>query len=161
VSIHETGMDTCLCMSKKLTHASMWTYKWIYICEIFTPKIMRKYYVFRHYPSSCLCLECRPVSLSKHNVSETGFCLRLQVKTTQLGPIDRANPYLCVTSAHPRQSVTSVFTPSPYVRAPLPLPFPPSPFSCPNRLTTGLPEKLGLVFLTTQTNRLVLLSASH
>jgi hypothetical protein len=31
---------------------------------------------------------------SKHNVSETGFCLRLQVKPTQLGLIDRASPYL-------------------------------------------------------------------
>jgi hypothetical protein len=28
------------------------------------------------------------------NVSETGFCLRLQVKPAKLGPIDRANPYL-------------------------------------------------------------------
>jgi hypothetical protein len=51
-----------------------------------------KYYVFGHYPSSCLYLEC-PVSISKH-VSETGFCLRLKVKPTQLGPIDRASPYL-------------------------------------------------------------------
>jgi hypothetical protein len=25
----------------------------------------------------------------KHDVSETGFCLHLQVKPTQLGPIDR------------------------------------------------------------------------
>jgi hypothetical protein len=40
------------------------------------------------------CLKCRPVSLSKHKVSETGFCLRLQVKPTQLAPIDRASPYL-------------------------------------------------------------------
>jgi hypothetical protein len=32
----------------------------------------------------------RPVYISKQNVSETGFCLRLQVKPTQLGPIDRA-----------------------------------------------------------------------
>jgi hypothetical protein len=32
--------------------------------------------------------------LKKHNVSETGFCLRLQVKPTQLDPIDRASPYL-------------------------------------------------------------------
>jgi hypothetical protein len=31
----------------------------------------------------------RPVYFSKHDVSETGFCLRLQVKATQLGPIDR------------------------------------------------------------------------
>jgi hypothetical protein len=53
-----------------------------------------KYYVFGHYPSSCISLKCRPVSLSKPNVSETGFCLHLQVKPTQLGPIDRASPYL-------------------------------------------------------------------
>jgi hypothetical protein len=32
--------------------------------------------------------------LFKNIVSETGFCLRLQVKPTQLGPIDRASPYL-------------------------------------------------------------------
>jgi hypothetical protein len=51
---------------------------------------MLKYYVFRHYPSSCFYLKRRPVSLSKHNVSETGFCLRLQVRPTQLGPVDRA-----------------------------------------------------------------------
>jgi hypothetical protein len=36
----------------------------------------------------------RPVYFSKHNVSETGFCLRLQVRPIQLGPIDRASPYL-------------------------------------------------------------------
>jgi hypothetical protein len=30
---------------------------------------------------------------SKHNVSETGFCPRLQVKPTLLGPIDTASPY--------------------------------------------------------------------
>jgi hypothetical protein len=27
-----------------------------------------------------------PVYFSKHNVSETGFCLRLQLKPIQLGP---------------------------------------------------------------------------
>jgi hypothetical protein len=37
----------------------------------------------------CLYLKCRPVSLSNHNVSEIGFCLRLQVKPTQFGPINR------------------------------------------------------------------------
>jgi hypothetical protein len=30
----------------------------------------------------------------KHNVSETGFCLLLQVEPTQLGPINRNNLYL-------------------------------------------------------------------
>jgi hypothetical protein len=33
-----------------------------------------------------------PVYFSEYNVSETGFCLRLQVKPTQLGPIDRVVP---------------------------------------------------------------------
>jgi hypothetical protein len=36
----------------------------------------------------------RPVYISKHNVSETGFYLHPQVKPTQLGSIDRASPYL-------------------------------------------------------------------
>jgi hypothetical protein len=38
------------------------------------------------------CLKCRPFYISKHNVSETGFYLRPQVKPTQLGPTDRASP---------------------------------------------------------------------
>jgi hypothetical protein len=36
----------------------------------------------------------RPVYISEHNISETGFCLPPQVKPTQLGPIDRASSYL-------------------------------------------------------------------
>jgi hypothetical protein len=36
------------------------------------------------------CLKCRPVYISKHNFSETGFYLRPHVKPTQLGTIDRA-----------------------------------------------------------------------
>jgi hypothetical protein len=36
----------------------------------------------------------RTVFCLKHNVSETEFCFRLQVEPTQLGPIDRASPYL-------------------------------------------------------------------
>jgi hypothetical protein len=31
--------------------------------------------------------------LNNHNVSETGFYIRPQVKPTQLDPIDRASPY--------------------------------------------------------------------
>jgi hypothetical protein len=48
--------------------------------------------VLGYYPSSCVYLKC-PVSLSKHNVSETGFRLSLQVKPThcQLGPIHIAS----------------------------------------------------------------------
>jgi hypothetical protein len=37
---------------------------------------------------------CRLVYISKYDVSETGFCLRLQVNPNQMGPIDRASPYL-------------------------------------------------------------------
>jgi hypothetical protein len=44
----------------------------------------------------------RPVYFWKHNVSKTGFCLRLQVKPTQLGPIDRASPYLRTPVPAPR-----------------------------------------------------------
>jgi hypothetical protein len=40
------------------------------------------------------CLKCRPAYISEYNVSETGFYLRLQVKPTLLGPIDRASPQL-------------------------------------------------------------------
>jgi hypothetical protein len=36
----------------------------------------------------------RPVYIWEHNVSGTGLYLRLQVKPTQLGPIDRASPFL-------------------------------------------------------------------
>jgi hypothetical protein len=36
----------------------------------------------------------RPVFSLKHNVLETGFCLRFQVEPTQWGPIDRPSPYL-------------------------------------------------------------------
>jgi hypothetical protein len=36
----------------------------------------------------------RLVFIEKHNISETGFCLRLQVKPTKLGPIDTVSPYL-------------------------------------------------------------------
>jgi hypothetical protein len=53
-----------------------------------------EYCVFGHYPLSIFIERRRPVYFSKHRVSETGFCLRLQVKPTQLGPVDRASPYL-------------------------------------------------------------------
>jgi hypothetical protein len=52
-----------------------------------------KYYVFGHYRSSFLYLKRHPVYFSKHNVSETGLILRLQLKPTQLGPIDRGSHY--------------------------------------------------------------------
>jgi hypothetical protein len=50
-----------------------------------------KYYVFGHYPSSCLYLKTVLFIFLKRNVSETGFCFHLQVKPIQLGPIARAN----------------------------------------------------------------------
>jgi hypothetical protein len=35
-----------------------------------------------------------PVFYLKHYISESGFCLHLQVETTYLGPIDRASLYV-------------------------------------------------------------------
>jgi hypothetical protein len=46
----------------------------------------------------------RPVYIS-NNVSEIGFCLRLQVKLTQLGPINRASPYLRTPVPAPRYGI--------------------------------------------------------
>jgi hypothetical protein len=43
------------------------------VCDIGT---VVQFYVFGDYPPS-LYLKHRPVYFSKHNVSETGFCLRL------------------------------------------------------------------------------------
>jgi hypothetical protein len=51
-------------------------------------------YVSGHYPSSTFYLKHCPVCISKHNISETRFCLCLQVKLTKLGPINRAIPCL-------------------------------------------------------------------
>jgi hypothetical protein len=48
--------------------------------------IFYNYCVSGHRPLSCFYL--------KHNVSETEFCLCLQVEPTQLGPIDRDSPHL-------------------------------------------------------------------
>jgi hypothetical protein len=60
--------------------------------------------VSRHYPSSCFCLKHSLDFISKHDVSETGFC---HVNTNQLGPIDRASPHL---QKHvPTQIDSSVF----------------------------------------------------
>jgi hypothetical protein len=52
-----------------------------------------------HLPTNIMFLDIiqRPVYISK-NVSETGSCLHLQVKRTQLGPINRASPYLLSNS---------------------------------------------------------------
>jgi hypothetical protein len=55
-----------------------------------------KYYVSGHYPLSCFYVKTHPVYTLKHNILETGFSLHLQVKPTQLGPINRDIPYLQV-----------------------------------------------------------------
>jgi hypothetical protein len=62
-----------------------------------------KYYVDGHYPSSLKII--RSLYISKYKVSETGLFLRLQVKPTQLGSIDRAIPYLRTTVPAPRCSI--------------------------------------------------------
>jgi hypothetical protein len=45
-----------------------------------------KYYASGHYTLSCFYLKHCPVYVSKHSISETGFCLRLQVKPYWVGP---------------------------------------------------------------------------
>jgi hypothetical protein len=45
--------------------------------------------------------------LKKHNVSETGFCLRPQVKPTQLDPIDREIETLCFFKKWTRRWIMS------------------------------------------------------
>jgi hypothetical protein len=51
---------------------------------------MYSYCASGQYPSPCFLFKT-------HNVAETGFCLRLQVRPTQLGPIDRASPCLRIS----------------------------------------------------------------
>jgi hypothetical protein len=75
------------------------------------------YYVFGHYPSSCLYLKHCPIYFSKHNVLETRFCLHFQVKPTQFGQIDRASPYLL--KVKPTQ-LGPIDRASPYLRTPMP-----------------------------------------
>jgi hypothetical protein len=53
----------------------------------------------------------RPDFYLKHNVSETGFCLHLQVEDTQLGPEDRAN--LCDRATATTQMKTKLHGLSP------------------------------------------------
>jgi hypothetical protein len=48
------------------------------------------YYVFGHYPSSWLYLK-NVLFIFQNSISETRFCLHLQVKPTQLGPVDGAS----------------------------------------------------------------------
>jgi hypothetical protein len=69
------------------------------------------------------CLRC-PVYISKHNVSETGFYLRPQVKPTQLGPIDITSPEM------ERQRVFYYLKPN--IGFNMDIPFP-NKFKCPTR----------------------------
>jgi hypothetical protein len=46
-----------------------------------------------------------PVFYSKHNVSETAFCLNLQVEPAQLGPIDRASFCLRTPATTPMEFI--------------------------------------------------------
>jgi hypothetical protein len=84
--------------------------KWIYR-SIKVLYYKYKYYVVGHYPSSCIYKKkCRPVYVTKHNVSETVFCLRLQVKRTELSPIDRARPYLRTPVSAPRWDIQAKYS---------------------------------------------------
>jgi hypothetical protein len=43
----------------------------------------------------------RPVLYTKHNISETGVCLRFQVEPTQLNPLDRTSLYVSRSRSSP------------------------------------------------------------
>jgi hypothetical protein len=61
----------------------------IFVLYIFEPDGLSNFVcscVSGHYPLPCFYLKC--------SILETGFCRRLQVEPTQLGPIDRASPNL-------------------------------------------------------------------
>jgi hypothetical protein len=77
--------------SRSTVYFDVWIFstQYIYVFHMIrrTNRSYFKYYVFGHYPSSCLYLQNRPVYFLKHNVSETGLYPRLQVKPTQLGLI--------------------------------------------------------------------------
>jgi hypothetical protein len=83
----------------------------------------------------------RPVYISKHNVSETGFCLRFQVKPTQLSPIDRASPYLL--KVKPTQ-LGSVDRASPYLLKVKPTQLGPIDRACPYLMKVK-PTQLGSI----------------
>jgi hypothetical protein len=60
-----------------------------------------------------LYLKCLPVYISKHNVSDTGFCLRLQVKPTHKGMVrsDMLKPALIfffTTRVHTTKSTDKI-----------------------------------------------------
>jgi hypothetical protein len=54
------------------------------------------------------CLKCRPVYISKYNVSEIAFYLRRQVKPTQLGPMDSSVNWIGVIHTGPVVSLEDI-----------------------------------------------------
>jgi hypothetical protein len=61
----------------------------IYIQQCFQTNIM-----FLDINNRPVFIQNTALFIFQNNVSETGLCLRLQVERTQLGPSDRASPYL-------------------------------------------------------------------
>jgi hypothetical protein len=81
--------------------------KLIYVSESEVIKQKKKVQIlcFGHYPCPVFIYKHHPVYFSKQNVSDNGFCLRLQVKPTQLGPIDKTSPYLRTPVPAPRWGI--------------------------------------------------------
>jgi hypothetical protein len=95
--VHSTLFRTCVCVCAciyfnmyPIKRWNMLTFPWFYS----VPSTIGKHIMFLDI--------IRPVYISKHNVSETGFFLRLQVEPTHLRPIDRASPYLQTSVPAPR-----------------------------------------------------------
>jgi hypothetical protein len=56
-------------------------------------QVPRRYNPEYHIAITVLDIIHRPITYSKDDVSDTGFCLRLQVEPTQVGPIERTSFY--------------------------------------------------------------------
>jgi hypothetical protein len=89
--VHPVTVDLTLTQTRKLTGREQYKTKDIHTVN----KVHRTIITFLDIIHRLVfCVKCRPICISKHNVSETGFYLRPQVKpTTLLGPLDRASPY--------------------------------------------------------------------
>jgi hypothetical protein len=93
-----TSLDKCNCCSMSaICELSLNEYSAVpilWFVPIFFYAFATKFIKFRLLQILCfLTLSIVLFLIETHNVSETELCLRLQVKPTQLGPIDRDSPY--------------------------------------------------------------------
>jgi hypothetical protein len=105
--LYRTGNFGRICFSvrgvQKLSKKSLPSTKYIYtyVQTLKEEQIL----CFRTLSIVLLLSKTTVLFTSPNNVSDTGFCLRLQVKPTQFGPIDGASPYLRKLVRAPRWGI--------------------------------------------------------